>query len=280
MRKFVAAATLFALALPLVAVAQQEQGPPKVLVIYREDVKAGKNLAHAKNEAAWAQAVAHAKWPVHYLAMTTMSGSNQAWFSYGYDSLEAYEKDEAAQDKSAAMKAVESQYLPADGDSVAESRTLVLRQVSSLVTHPMAPGDLRYFRVRTTRVKLGHGPDYVQMVKLVNDAFEKAGKGGSAATYAVVAGAPAPTYITFWPAKSLSRFDENVNLREILGADYDQFMSLFDKSVAGYSDDYLQIDPKMSYPMEEWTKADPSFWSPKPVMAAKPKPASADKQGK
>lgn len=280
MRKIVAAATLFALAFPLVAIAQQEQGPPKVLVIYREDVKVGKTFAHARNEAAWAKAVARAKWPVHYLGMTTLSGPSQAWFSYGYDSLEAYAKDQVAQDKSAAMTAVESQYLPADGDSVAESRTLVLRQVSSLVTHPMSPGDLRYFRVRTTRVKLGHGPDFVEMVKLVNDAFEKAGKGHPSATFAVVAGAPAVTYMTFWPAKSFADFDDSVNFRETMGSDFDQFMSLFDKSVAGYSDEYLQIDPKMSYPMEEWTKADPSFWSPKPVMAAKPKPAAADKQAK
>lgn len=280
MRKIVAVAILLGLGLPLVAVAQEQQGPPKVLVIYREEVKAGKNFAHAKNEAAWAQAVARAKWPVHYLGMTSLSGPSQAWFSYGYDSLDAYAKDQVAQDKSAAMTAVQSQYSPADGDSIAESRTLVLRQVEGLVFHPMSPGDLRYFRVRTVRVKLGHGPDYVQMVKLINGDFEKAGKAGSSASYAVVAGAPAGTYLTFWPAKSLADFDASINMRETMGADYDQFMSLFDKSVAGYSDDYLQIDPKMSYPMQEWTKADPGFWSPKPMMAAKPKPATADKPGK
>ena len=35
----------------------------------------------------------------------------------------------------------------------------------------------------------------------------------------------------------------------------------------------FQFAPKMSYPRDEWIKADPDFWKPKPTAAA---PAKAD----
>jgi hypothetical protein len=40
----------------------------------------------------------------------------------------------------------------------------------------------------------------------------------------------------------------------------------------------FSINPKQSYPMDEWVKGDPAFWSPKPTVAAKPAaaPAKAD----
>ncbi|MEO7136682.1 MAG: hypothetical protein ABI037_03100 [Gemmatimonadales bacterium] len=50
------------------------EGRPKVLLIFREQVKPGKDSAHEKVEAGWPRAFAKAKWPTNYLAMTTMTG--------------------------------------------------------------------------------------------------------------------------------------------------------------------------------------------------------------
>ena len=55
--------------------------PPKVLVIFREFLKPGKaGRTHEKSESAFVQALARAKWPTHYLALTSMSGRSRALF--------------------------------------------------------------------------------------------------------------------------------------------------------------------------------------------------------
>ena len=55
--------------------------PPKVLVIFREFLKPGKaGMTHEKSESTFVQALARAKWPTHYLALTSMSGRSRALF--------------------------------------------------------------------------------------------------------------------------------------------------------------------------------------------------------
>ena len=53
--------------------AQEQNGPPKVLLIMREMVKVGKGSAHEKNEAAFAKAFAAVKAPDRYLAVTSFT---------------------------------------------------------------------------------------------------------------------------------------------------------------------------------------------------------------
>ena len=70
---------------------------PKVLQIMREYTKPGKSgMAHEKTESAFVQAMTRAKWPTHYLGMTSLSGKNRALFLTSYASFEAWEKDNAA----------------------------------------------------------------------------------------------------------------------------------------------------------------------------------------
>ena len=71
---------------PAAAAAQEaapSQAPPKVLQIFVESVKPGKGSAHEKVEPGWPAAFRKAKWPTHYLAMTSMSGPGEAWFLSG-----------------------------------------------------------------------------------------------------------------------------------------------------------------------------------------------------
>jgi hypothetical protein len=74
---------------PAVAAAQEaapNMSPPKVLQIFVESVKPGKGAAHEKVETGWPAAFRKAKWPSHYLAMTSMSGPGEAWYLGGYES--------------------------------------------------------------------------------------------------------------------------------------------------------------------------------------------------
>src|SRR5437868_6305220 len=80
----------------------QTPPPPKVLTIFREDVKPGRSAAHEKLEAGYPAAMRKAKWTTYSLAMTSVSGVGDAWFLTGYPSLEAMEADHRNTEKNAA----------------------------------------------------------------------------------------------------------------------------------------------------------------------------------
>ena len=99
-----------------IAVAQDSVPPPKVLSIYREFVKPGKGgMLHEKAESAFVQAMTRAKWPTHYLAVTSLSGKPRALFLTGYESFAAWEKDALAAEKNRTLSAALDRYPGADG---------------------------------------------------------------------------------------------------------------------------------------------------------------------
>src|ERR1700740_931433 len=77
---------------------------PKVLQITREYVKPGKaGLAHDKSEGQFVEAMARAKWPTHYIAMTSLSGKSRALYFTQYQSFDAWQKDTEAVAKNATL---------------------------------------------------------------------------------------------------------------------------------------------------------------------------------
>ena len=273
---------LLVLVMPLITMAQTSDysnHPPKVLVIGREDVKPGKGIAHTKSEAAWTQAFVVAKWPTYFLAMSSVSGPSQVWFLTGYDSFADMEKDTLAQRKSAAITAAQNRYSPAESEFLEGGRNLIATFHEEMSYRPnFNLAETRYFRVRTTRVKYGHDADYAELRKMLNAAFEKAGAKLSAVTFHVTSGAPAGTYLTIYPSKSAADWDQpGPSLREILGGDYDKFMSMLDKSVAGFEDNIFEFSNEMSYASPQMIAAD-KWWAPKAAPAAAPAKKEAPKK--
>src|SRR5713226_7208291 len=76
---FVAACLLLSATSLALAQEQAPSGPPKVLQIFREEVKPGKAPAHEKVEAGWPRAFANASSPTHYIAMVSVTGPSEAW---------------------------------------------------------------------------------------------------------------------------------------------------------------------------------------------------------
>ena len=269
---------LFVLVMPLIAMAQSSEysnHPPKVLVIGREDVKPGKSGAHEKSEAAWTQAFARAKWPTYFLAMSSVSGPSQVWFCIGYDSFADMEKDTMAQRKSAMITAAQNHYGPAESEFLEGGRGIIATLNPDISYHSnFNLPEMRYFRVRTTRLKYGHDADYIEARKMINAAFEKAGAKQPAVSFHVLSGAPSGTYLTFYPSKSAAEWDQpGPTMREALGGDYDKALSLLDKSVNGYEDNVFEFSNKMSY-MSPQTIAADKWWAPKAEASAADKSAA------
>ena len=75
--------------------------PPAVITIERETIKEGRSGAHEKVETAWARLFRKAKFPAHYIALTSTTGGNEAWFVSSYPSFAAIEEADKVFDSGA-----------------------------------------------------------------------------------------------------------------------------------------------------------------------------------
>ncbi|MGH9365015.1 MAG: hypothetical protein ACRD1B_07100 [Thermoanaerobaculia bacterium] len=260
-------------------------GPPKVLQIFREEVKPGKSAAHEKWETGWPKAFAKANWPTHYLAVTSVSGPSEAWFLVGYESFAAWEIDRQNLDKTTALKSEDERLSAGDGEFLSGWRVLVAVHREDLSNKPnITLGKMRYFRIATFRVRPGHDTDFSDAAKIVREAHEKANVELPWATYQIVSGMPAPTYLVFLPMKSLEEIDAGLaRSKTIQEAEGEENAKKLQKlSSEGYlstESNIYAFSPKMSYVSKEMAEADPDFWTPKVKSAAKPAPA-ANPEGK
>jgi hypothetical protein len=255
--------------------------PPKVLTITREFVKPGKGGAmHDKTESAFVQAFTHAKWPTHYLGMNSLSGKSRSLFFTGYDSFDAWEKDTKAVEKNAALAAALEHAYVADGDllDTIDGGVFVYNQEYSLNPHP-ATAATRYFEVSVFRVKQGHHKEWDDGVKMVIAAYQKALPEVHWGCYEVAYGAPEGTYIFLTARKSASEIDNdfahNKDFMAAMGEDgMKKLEELSAAAIESGESNLFELNPKMSYVPDEWIKADPDFWKPKPAAA----PAMAPKK--
>jgi hypothetical protein len=272
------------LAFSTIAVAQ-EMGPPKVLAVTREWTKPGRNeTSHEKTEAVFVHALAQAKWPTHYLAVDSVTGKPRALFLTGYESFEAWEKDVQATEKNAALSAALDKANIADGELLTgtDQAALMLRPELSLRTDVDIP-HMRYFEISRFHVRPGHDKDWEAIVKLYQQGCENI-PACHWATYQVVYGLEDGTYVIFNPMKTAAEIDHNFGemktFADTLGEDgMKQLAELSAAAIESSETNLFAFNPRMSYPSEDWIKADPDFWKPKAALAEskKPAPKSAEK---
>jgi len=277
--------------------AAQEQSsstmsPPKVLTITREFVKPGKTGAmHDKTEAAFVQAMAHAKWQTHYLGMNSLSGKSRSLFFTGYDSFDAWEKDAAATQKNAMLSASLDRAGVADGellDSMDAGAFAYNAEYSLNQASEHATPATRYFEVSVYHVKPGHRKEWDEGVKMVLEAYKKALPDAHWACYEGVFGAPEGTYLFIVARKSAGEIDtdfaHNKDFASAMGEDgMKKLEELSAASIESSESNLFALNPNMSYVPAEWIKAD-DFWKPKTatsLAAAPKKPAEkpAEKTG-
>lgn len=285
---FLLGATLLTAGLSLAVAQEAPEGttpPPKVLVIDREFTKPGRSGAvHEKSESAFVQAFARAKWPTHYFAANSLTGKNRTLFFIGYDSFEAWEKDAMAQQKNATLSAALDHAALADGDLLSETDAgaFTYNEEQSL-RGPVDIAHMRYFEISLYRVRPGHRKEWSDLVKLVKDAYDKI-PDAHWAMYQAMYGQEDATYVVIIPMKSASEIDASMmtdkQFAENMGEDGMKKLSELESSTVEFTQTNLfMFNPAMSYPRDEWVKADPGFWKPKAAAPAKAMPkAKADEK--
>lgn len=286
MRKILVAAMAIAWfagnAVPLRA--QDQTSPiPKVLLIDREVVKFGKDTGHAKNEAAFARAAAAAKTPDHYLAVTTLSGPSEAWFLVGFDSYAEWEKA-SEYDNQPKVQALLEPLSEKDGDYVSDGSQIVATYNEKWSYRPgMNIAEMRYFEVETIRRHPGHDKEWEDLVALYQTAAAKANIDEHDIFFEARYGAANGTVYIFTPRKSRAELDAAMGMQkafdDALGSEgRKKWAELAEATIASDSATLVRFSPEMSYPPEDWVKADPGFWKPKPTAAPKPAAPPAKKE--
>lgn len=252
-------------------------GPPKVIMIEREEIKPGKMTAHEKLAHGYVQAFANSKSATHWIGMTPVAGNeNEAFFITLYASYAAIEKDRHDTEKmmTGALKAAVDQLDKQGGDIHASSRQLIAEYREDLSYNaPVNFPQMRYIEVTTTRVRPGHERAFEEARKIVKAAHEKAKVDEHFGIYEVGTGTLAQTYLTLIPFKSLAEWDVETHGKPYLDALGEGNRQKIDKmradGVISIDSTLYAINPMMSYAPPEFAAADPGFWGPKKTTVAK-----------
>jgi hypothetical protein len=276
---------LVAATIPVGLVAEEAPGPPSVLVINREEIKPGKMEPHEKVAARFVAVLNKANAHSFRLGLVPVSGDdNQVVYLEGYQSFAELEASrnqlEAAAATNAAIKA-ELDQIAALGDQHASQKTgiAVLRKDLSYQPKGMdAVAQSRYMSISRTSVKPGRIPDYVDWVKELNAARDKAKADWvHTAVYQVISGAPVGTFLTFTLTRSLTEWDEfgarmderNKAIDAALGGDevVKRRRQQISEIVAETVPTLYAMKPSISRPTEQFVAYDPGFWKPQPAAA-------------
>jgi hypothetical protein len=244
--------------------------PPKVLEIITEYLKPGQEgAAHYKTESAFPRAFAAAQWPQHYFAMDALSGRGRTLFFVAYDSFEALQKDFEATQKNATLSDELDKARVADGallDSY-ETSSYAYREDLSLRA-PVKIEEMRYFEILILNVRPGHRQEFEALGKMYVSAYEKVPDAHWAAFEKIYGTQGGSRFIIATPMKSLAEVDREITEDRQMASSMssDQMKKLEELSAAAIESsesNVYAINPKLSYPRENWVKADPSFWGQK-----------------
>ena len=259
----------------------QEMPPPKVLVIMREYLKPGRaGGVHERSESAFVRAMTAAKWPTHYFAVESMSGPSRALFLTGYPSFAAWEKDNQATAKNAALTAALEHASLVDGDLLTsyDQNVFVYRDDLSLRSN-VDIARMRYFEILLFQVRPGHGKEFDDLAKMYKEIYEKAIPDAKWAVFQSAYGANNGGMVAiFRPMKTLAEVDQGFaddkKFMEAAGEEgLKKLAELSASCIEAEQVNLFQFNPRMSYPEEDWIKVDPEFWKPKMAAPAAAKPA-------
>jgi hypothetical protein len=246
-----------------------------MLTIIREKVKIGRNAEHARLEAGWPAAFGRAKSPDYYLACTSLTGANEAWFLVPYASNAAIAEGMKRDDADPVLSAELARLSRADGDLL-DGTTTVQTIAQPELSHGAYPDltKVRFWEITWWRIKPGHEADFAAAAKAYGAAASRAGPSVSYRVYRVIAGVPGLTYVIFSSVDSYEEFDQRASdqqatMRNASDEEQQVFRKFFDEAVISVETNRFRLDPGMSYVSKEVRATDPAFWTPKrPAKAA------------
>lgn len=258
-------------------------GPPKILVIQREFLKPGKaGSLHDKSESAFVAAMKAAKSTDHYFGMTSLSGPSRALYFAGYSSYASWEAAAKTVEHNRTLSAALDRASIADGDLLTSYEQSIWEYNKDLSLNDQSGlGNMRYMELTLYKIKPGHRKEWNELVAMYKKAMADV-PSAHWATFEMAFGGTDREFLVATAMKSASEIDQQ-------DADSDKFVAsmgadgmkkiadLTAEAVESSGSSLYMFNPKMSYPPEEWVKADPGFWSPKTEPMGKKKAEESKK---
>lgn len=241
---------------------------PKMLTIIREEVKIGRGADHAAHEAGWPAALEKAKSPDYYLAMTSMTGSPEAWYVVSQESHAAIAASMKREDKDPVLSA-ELERLAARDAEFIKGVTIVQAVGRPDLSFGKFPevAKARYFEIHTFTPRQGMEEKFEGIMKLYAKVRARVAPDSSYRTYQVIAGMPTPTYFIFVSVDDYGQFDITSvsHMKTITGVTPAEKAELdkWSECVVKMETNRFKVDAKQSYVPKETRAADPDFWMPK-----------------
>jgi hypothetical protein len=259
--------------------------PPPLIQRYREVVKIGRGDAHEANEHAWSGAIAKSKIPFFTVALTAMTGSNDAWFMSGWPSFKAFDDANTALAKDKEYTAASNALGLKDADYVSDgSATLWALRPDLSYRDTVAWSQMHAYQMITIRARPGHDGDLKKIAVKLRETHVAAHTSAHWAMYQGMMGVPDGTYLVLIPLKSVAELDVGMKedaqfgaaLGEAGGKELDKLSS---DGVISVQTDLFAVSARMSYVSEDWRASDADFWKGTTVMQAGA-PAPAKKETK
>ena len=248
--------------------------PPPLLQRFRESVKVGKGDAHEANERAWAVAYANSKLPVYSVAMTAMTGPNDAWWMSAWSSFKEYDDANVAMAKNKELTAAISQYSAKDAEYVTDAvgSMWALRPDMSY-RDTVDWSAMHAYQMITIRSRPGHSGDIGRLVERIRATHQAAGTSAHWAMYEGMMGVPDGTFLVIIPHKSVADIDVGLKEDALFGkalgeAGGKELDKLSNDAVISTEINLFAVNAKMSYVSKEWRVADADFWKGSAVMQA------------
>ena len=181
---------------------------PKLLTIVREEVKVGRSAEHARHEAGWPATYEKVKSPDYYLAMTSLTGPNEAWYISPWESHAAIATSMKRDDKNPVLSAELDRLALADAEYISAVRTIQAQARTDLSVGAFPDlAKARFFEIRTTRVRHGHEGQFEAASKAYRAAMKRIASKFSFGVYEVIAGMPTPTFLIITSVEDYAEFD-------------------------------------------------------------------------
>jgi hypothetical protein len=259
--------------------------PAPIIQRWREMVKVGRGDAHAANEKGWSAAYAKAKAPYFSLAMTAMTGPNDAWFLSAWPSFKALDDANAAMEKDKELQTAISGFALKDAEDVSDAVGSIwaLRQDLSY-RDTVAWSQMHAYEMITVRARPGHNDDIKKIAEKIRATHIAAHTSAHWAMYQGMMGVPDGTFLVIVPHKTVGDLDVGMKedesfgkaLGDVGGKELDK---LSNDGVISTQTDLFAVSAKMSYVPEDWRASDADFWKGTAVMQAGA-PAAAKKESK
>jgi len=242
---------------------------PNMITIVREEVKVGRNAQHAKHEAWWPAAYEKAKSPDYYIAMTSLTGPNEAWYIIPSDSNAAWGESMKRDDKDPVLSAELARLALGDAEYISGSRTIqAMAQTELSVGEFPDVGKARFFNMSVFKVHTGHEEQFEAAAKAYAAARKRSAPKVGYRVYQVIAGMPGPTYLIISSVEDYGGFDAHMaagmaTWKELQADEKDLLTKAGSEAVVSEESNRFKVDPQQSYVPKATRESDPEFWMPK-----------------